>query len=43
VQGTTGEPPIERFERGEAVALRQLNGRPPFRSVRELMRRVQAD
>jgi transposase len=41
--GTTGEPPIERFHRDEAVALRPLKGRPPFRQVRELIRRVQAD
>ena len=41
--GTTGEPPIERFRRDEASALRPLDGRPPFRQVRELIRRVQAD
>ena len=43
VHGTTGEPPIERFERDEATALRPLDGRPPFRQVRELSRRVQSD
>ena len=43
VHGTTGEPPIERFERDEATALRPLDGRPPFRQVRELVRRVQSD
>lgn len=43
VHGTTGEPPIERFARDEAAALRSLDGRPPFRQVREVARRVQAD
>ncbi len=43
VHGTTGEAPIVRFEREEAVALRPLNGRPPFRQLRELSRRVQND
>jgi transposase len=41
--GTTGEPPAERFRRDEAAALRSLDGRPPFRQVRDLVRRVQAD
>jgi len=41
--GTTEEPPIERFRRAEAAALRPIDGRPPFRQVRELRRRVQAD
>ena len=43
VHGTTGEPPIARFEREERQALRALNGRPPFRQLRELTRRVQND
>lgn len=43
VHGTTGEAPIDRFEREEAAALRPLNGRPPFRQLRELSRRVQND
>jgi transposase len=43
VHGTTGEVPIVRFERDEAAALRPLNGRPPFRQLRELVRRVQND
>jgi transposase len=43
VHGTTGEAPLARFARDEAAALRPLNGRPPFREVRELVRRVQAD
>ncbi|WP_446719473.1 IS21 family transposase [Inquilinus sp. OTU3971] len=41
--GTTGEPPVERFRRDEAGALRPLDGRPPFRQVRDLVRRVQLD
>lgn len=41
--GTTGEPPLERFQREEARALRPLDGRPPFRQMRELVRRVPAD
>ena len=43
VHGTTGDAPIARFEREEAQALRPLNGRPPFRQLRELSRRVQND
>jgi len=41
--GTTEEPPIERFRRDEAAALRPLDGRPPFRQVRELKRQVESD
>src|SRR5690349_7325728 len=33
--GTTGEAPLLRFARDEAAALRPLDGRPPFRQVRE--------
>lgn len=43
VHGTTGEAPLVRFQRDEASALRPVEGRPPFRQVRELVRRVQAD
>ena len=43
VHGTTGEAPITRFGREEAAALRPLNGRPPFRQMRELARKVQND
>lgn len=43
VHGTTGEPPLDRFLRDEAAALRPLDGRAPFRQVRELVRRVQPD
>ncbi len=41
--GTTGEAPLARFEREEAAALRPLEGRPPFRQVRDLIRRVSSD
>jgi transposase len=43
IHGTTGEAPLLRFRRDEAVALRAIDGRPPFRQLRELVRRVQAD
>jgi len=43
VHGTTGETPIERFARDEALALRPLAGTPPFISARDLLRRVGAD
>jgi transposase len=43
VHGTPGEPPLLRFERDEAAALRPIAGRPPFRQIRELVRKVQAD
>jgi transposase len=43
VHGTTGEAPAARFTRDEAGALRPLGGRAPFRQLRELARRVQAD
>jgi len=41
--GTTGEAPLARFRREEAAALRPLDGRPPFRQVRDLIRRVSSD
>jgi hypothetical protein len=43
VHGTTGEPPRLRFDRDEAAALNRLSGRPPFRQIRELVRKVQSD
>lgn len=43
VHGTTGEPPIERFERDERQALRALPSKAPFLQVRELVRRVHTD
>jgi transposase len=43
IHGTTGEAPIVRFERDEAQALKPHPGRPPFRDIRDLVRRVGAD
>jgi transposase len=43
VHGTTGEPPIERYHRDEARALKPLAGLPPFITARDLVRRVGAD
>lgn len=43
VHGTTGEVPLVRFEREERQALRPLEGKPPFRQMRELTRCVQND
>jgi transposase len=43
VHGSLGEQPLERFARAEAVALRPLNGRPPFQAMREVIRRVHSD
>jgi hypothetical protein len=43
IHGTTGEPPLVRFQRDEAATLRSLDGRPPFRQVRELVRKVLPD
>jgi transposase len=42
VHGTTGEPPMVRFER-EAAALKPLPAKAPFLQVRELTRRVHTD
>ncbi|MBE0529583.1 MAG: hypothetical protein IH626_02070 [Rhodospirillales bacterium] len=43
VHGTTGELPLARFFRDEASVLRPIDGRPPFRQVRKLVRKVQVD
>lgn len=43
IHGTTGEAPIVRFEREEAAALKPYPMKPPFRQVRDLVRRVQSD
>jgi transposase len=43
VHGTTGETPMRRFVRDEAMALRPLGGIPPFMTARDLLRRVGAD
>ncbi|WP_408906488.1 IS21 family transposase [Sabulicella glaciei] len=43
MHGTTGEAPMARFLRDEAGALRPLDGTPPFRATRDLVRRVGPD
>ena len=43
MHGTTGEPPIMRFERDEAKALKPLLAKAPFLQVREVTRRVHTD
>lgn len=43
VHGTTGEEPIQRFERAECQALRAIHGKAPFLQMRELVRRVHSD
>ncbi|NUZ07369.1 IS21 family transposase [Schlegelella koreensis] len=43
LHGTTGEPPIVRFERDERTRLKPLPGKAPFLQVRELSRRVHND
>lgn len=43
VHGTTGEAPIDRFQRVEAGTLRPIAGMPSFAATRELVRKVQAD
>jgi transposase len=43
VHGTTGEPPMLRFQQKEAAALRPLDGRSTFQPIRECVRRVHAD
>jgi transposase len=43
IHGTTGERPLDRFDRHERSALRSLDGRTPFQQQRELERRVGND
>ena len=43
VHGTTGEAPMDRFQRDEAHRLKPLNDRPPFGTLRELSRMVGND
>jgi hypothetical protein len=43
VHGTTGEAPLERFVRAEAVALQPLPEKPSFLAERELVRIVHSD
>jgi transposase len=41
--GSTGEPLLQRYVRDEASKLKPLNGRPPFRQIRDLVRKVHSD
>lgn len=43
IHGTTEEQPIERFQRDEAQALKDIAGIGPFQATRELTRTVQSD
>jgi transposase len=43
IHGTTGERPLQRFERDEASALKALNGKPSFLAEQEFSRRVAKD
>lgn len=43
IHGTTGDRPIDRFERAERSALRPLRDTPAFLRVRELFRTVHSD
>ena len=43
IHGTTGEPPLARFRREEALALKSAAGIGPFHAARELIRVVQSD
>jgi len=43
VHGTTGERPLDRFERAEASALMALNGKPSYLAEQEFSRRVAKD
>ena len=43
LHGTTGEPPMQRFQREEATAMKSVAGIGPFHATRELVRTVQGD
>jgi len=43
IHGTTGEKPLERFQRSEAGTLLPLNGRPSYLAEQEFSRRVARD
>ena len=43
IHGTTGEKPIDRFEKEEKAVLQPLNGKPPFYLGREMQRSVHTD
>jgi hypothetical protein len=43
VHGTTAEKPILRFQEQEHIALKPLNGKPPFLQSRDYQRKVHTD
>ena len=43
VVSTTGETPLQRFERDEKMELRSLLSKPPFHQIREYVRKVGRD
>jgi transposase len=43
VVSTTGESPLQRFERDEKAELRPLAGKPPFHQIRECVRKIGRD
>jgi transposase len=43
IHGTTGERPLDRFQRAEAAALMALNGKPSYLAEQEFSRRVARD
>jgi hypothetical protein len=43
VVSTTGESPLQRFERDEKAELRPLMNKPPFHQIRECVRKVGRD
>jgi hypothetical protein len=43
IVSTTGESPLQRFERDERAELRPLLNKPPFHQMREYMRKVGRD
>lgn len=43
IHGTTGETPLERFERAEKAVLRPIDDHPGYRHLRRLERKVQTD
>lgn len=43
IHGTTAEKPLLRFNKQEHIALKPLNGKPPFLQSRDYQRKVHAD
>jgi len=43
VVSTTGETPLQRFERDEKTELRPFSNKPPFHQIREYVRKVGSD